>query len=379
MTGRRRGHGEGSVFQRADGRWSAVLDLGWANGKRVRRTVYGRSRAEVVRKLGELQRLLQLGVDMTAKPTTVAQWLNDWLTAIKSTDGTRPSTLDRYRQVVERHLVPGLGRLRLDKLSARDVHAFLVDVRTRRSAGTVAKIHAVLRVALSDAMRFDLVGRNVAKSVKVPSAEATERRVPTLNEIHRFLDAGHDDRMVDLFVLALALGLRRGELLGLRWSDISMEDRTVVVRRTVQRSAGQLRVTEPKTRRSARRLRLPKVALDALNRQRTRQAEERSAAGADWRDQDWVFASTIGTPMEPRNVSHHFEAIRQAAGMDWLRLHDLRHGCGSYLIAEGVDPRTVMEILGHSTFRLTMDTYAHVLDGQLSQAADAMDRALARP
>jgi len=92
-----------------------------------------------------------------------------------------------------------------------------------------------------------------------------------------------------------------------------------------------------------------------------------------------MFASTIGTPMEPRNVSHHFETIRRAAGMDWLHLHDLRHACGSYLIAEGVDPRTVMEVLGHSTFRLTMDTYAHVLDGQLSQAADAMDRAMTQP
>lgn len=216
----------------------------------------------------------------------------------------------------------------------------------------------------------------VAKAVKVAGSAAEERRVPTVEEIQKFLSAASDDRLGELFVLAVTLGLRRGELLGLQWPDLSRADRTLFVQRTVQRSGGELRITEPKTRRSRRQLRLPRLAVEALERQHVRQDKERTAAGCAWQEQDWIFSSTIGTAMEPRNVSHRFELIRAKVGMEWLHLHDLRHACGSYLLAEGVDPRTVMEVLGHSAFRLTMDTYAHVLNKQLDQAADAMDRAL---
>lgn len=376
MTGRRRANGEGSVSKRQDGRWMGMLDLGWIDGKRVRRTVYGRTRAEVLDKLRQLRRSQEAGVDLAAPPRTLGRWLSEWLTEVKATDGTRPSTLDRYRQVVDVHLVPGLGALRIDKVSARDVHRFLVGLRETRSAGTVAKVHAVLRAALSDAVRFDLVARNVAKSVKVPATAAAERRVPTPEQITALFTAAQGDRYAEVLVLAVSLGLRRGELLGLRWSDVDLDNRFLVVRTTIQRSGGELRVTEPKTRRSARRIQLPIVAVRALERQRIRQARERLAAGPAWHDDGWVFASTIGTPVEPRNLNRRFTELRTEAGLDWLHLHDLRHACGTYLIAHGVDLRTVMEILGHSTIRLTMDTYAHVLDRQLSDAADAMDRAL---
>lgn len=147
----RRGHGEGSIFRRGDGLWVAMLDVGWVNGKRLRRAVYGKTRAEAVAKLTELQRTRRAGVDLTAKPRTVEEWLIEWLRDIKSTDGTRPSTLDRYHQVIRRHLIPGLGRSRLEKLSARGVQQFLTARQADLSAGSIAKIHAVLRSALSDA------------------------------------------------------------------------------------------------------------------------------------------------------------------------------------------------------------------------------------
>src|SRR5918998_2853631 len=208
MSGRgRRGHGEGSIFRRADGLWVGMLDLGWVNGQRLRRARYGKTRAEVVTKLTELQRTRRAGVDLTAKPRTVEEWLIEWLRDIKSTDGTRPSTLDRYHQVVRRHLIPGLGTCRLEKLSARGVRQFLTARQANLSAGSIAKIHAVLRSALSDAVRFDLIERNVAKAVKVAGAAAQERRVPTVDEIQKFLSAAADDRLGELFVLAVTLGL----------------------------------------------------------------------------------------------------------------------------------------------------------------------------
>lgn len=353
-----------------------MLDLGWVNGKRVRPTVYGKTRAEVVDKLAKLRKQQQAGVDLTAPPRTVGEWLVEWLRDFKSKDGTRPATLDRYRSAANHNLVPGLGRIALRKLTARDVQRYLTELSVERSPGTVAKVHAVLRSALSDAVRFDLVERNVAKLVRIPNGQAAERRVPTPKEIRQLLDAATGDRLAEAFVIAVSLGLRRGELLGLKWTDVDLHARVLHVVRAVQRSGGKLRVVEPKTRRSRRRLPLPLAAIQACERQRVMQARERLASGSAWRDEDWVFPSTIGTVLEPRNFSRTFDKLRDQAGLPWLHLHDLRHACGTYLIAQGVGLRTVMEILGHSTYRLTMDTYGHVLPLQMFEAADAMDRAL---
>lgn len=245
------------------------------------------------------------------------------------------------------------------------------------SAGSIAKIHVVLHSALSHAVRFDLIAHNVAKAVKVADSAVEERRVPP-SKRYRSSSA------------------RRGTTAWASrpsWSSPWPAPRrtpraavarpvahrtTLFVRRTVQRSSGKLRVAEPKARGSWRQLELPRLTVEALERQHVRQDKKRTAAGCTRQVQGWIFASTIGTAMEPRNVSHRFELIRAKVGMQSQHLHDLHHHCGSYLLAQGVDPRTVMEVLGHSAFRLTIDTCAHVLNKQLDQAAsaDAMDRAL---
>ena len=240
----------------------------------------------------------------------------------------------------------------------------------------MVKIHGVLRSALSDAQRLDLVPRNVAKAAKPPSLQASKRRALTFPEAQRLLAAASGDRLEALFVIALTMGLRRGELLGLRWSDLDPADHVLRIERAIQRAMGQLRFVEPKTPRSRRVLPVPQVAMAAFNAHRARQARERVAAGDSWHDEDLIFSSSIGTPMEPRNVNRRFDELRAKAGLDWLRLHDLRHACATYLLANGVEPRTVMEILGHSTIRLTMDLYGHVLPDRLRAAASAMDRAM---
>ncbi len=178
-------------------------------------------------------------------------------------------------------------------------------------------------------------------------------------------------------MIALTMGLRRGEILGLRWSDVDSAAGVLWVRQAVQRVNGGLQLVEPKTHRSRRALPIPSLALTALDRQRARQAVERLAAGPAWQDNGLVFASVIGTLLEPRNVNRHFERLRDEAGLSWVRLHDLRHACATFLLAQGVEPRTVMEILGHSTIRLTMDSYSHVLPDRLQAAAEAMNQTLA--
>ena len=366
------------MYRRAsDGKWVGTLDLGWVGGKRRRRSVYGRTRAEALRKLNELRRSQEHGLDLLQRPRTVGQWLDEWLRDVKAHDGVRGTSITRYRSVVEAHLKPQLGRIRLDKLAPRDVQMFLAGLEGKVAPQTVVKIHAVLRVALSDAERFELVSRNVAKTVKPPRVPRAERRYLTLEEARHFLRVVRGDRLEAVFVLGLAMGLRRGETLGLSWKDISFDDRMLTINRALQRFGGQLHLVEPKTRLSRRPLPIPSVALRALERQREVQERERVKAGPLWDNRHGlVFTSSIGTPMEPRNVEHSFHEIRKEAGLEWLRMHDLRHGCATFLLGSDVEPRTVMEILGHSTFRLTMDLYGHALSDRLRAAMDVMDRSL---
>jgi integrase len=372
----RRAHGEGSVYEQRPGVWAAVVDLGWADGKRKRKYVYAKTEADAIAKRDELRRQLQLGVDLAAPPRTLAAWLAEWLTEIKAHDGTRPSTLTRYRYAVETHLVPGIGRIKLAKLTPRDVQRFLTSLRGRMAPASAIKIHSVLRVALGDAERLDLIPRNVAKAAKPPGLGRTERRALSPDEAKALLTAIAGDRLEPLFIVALTTGLRRAELLGLRWSDVDLEGRALFVRQTLLRTDRGLAFAPPKTHRSARPVPVSAITVRAFRQQRTRQAKERLAAGEVWQDFGLVFASMIGTPLEPRNVNRRFEGPRKVAGLDWLRLHDLRHAFATFLLDQGEELRTVMELLGHSTIRLTADTYGHVLPARARNAAEAMDRLL---
>jgi integrase len=367
---RRRAHGEGAVWQRSDGRWVGQLDLGWVEGKRRRRAVVGRTKAEASDKLRTLKNERDRGVNLTARRLTVSEWLDEWLTRVKPAAGLRATTMERYRQVVERHLRPALGKVRLDRLSPMQVQAFLDGVEA--APGTVVKIHGVLRSALSDAERLDLVGRNVAKAARVSGQGHRQRRVLTPAEARGLLRSMAGERLEPLFTVALVLGLRRGELVGLRWADVDLDERTLYVRQSIVRVGAELRVQAPKTYRSVRPLRLPGAAVEALQRQRAAQAAERLRAGPDWQDLGLVFTSSVGTPLDPRNVTREFARLRSRAGLGWVRLHDLRHACATFLLAEGIEPRTVMDVLGHSTTRL-LDVYGHALPERLDAAADVMD------
>jgi integrase len=373
---RRRGAGEGTVYRRKDGKWVAELDLGWIDGKRRRRQAYARTQREALAKLTELRRAADRGQNLAAAPQTVAEWLAHWLTEVKARDGTRPSTLRRYREVVDGHLVPVLGKVRLDKLAPLDVERLLAARRDSVSPATLVKIHAVLRVALADAERRDRVARNVARSVRAPALAEEERRALTVEEAKKLLAAAVGDRYETVFVLGLTMGLRRGEVLGLRWDDVNLDTRTLRVQRALQRVSGELRLVEPKTRSSRRPLPILLLAVKALEKHRTHQDEERRAAGDGWQPTGLVFTTRVGGPIEPRNLNRRFEELRRRVDLPWLRLHDLRHACATFLLAHGVDPRTVMEILGHTTIRQTMDRYGHALPERMRAAADAMDVAL---
>lgn len=361
----------GSVQPASEGDAPGGRCARWAPGRRRR----ARTQRDALGKLTELRRAAERGQNLAAKPQTLAEWLTHWLSEIKAHDGTRPSTLRRYGEIVRNHLAPVLGKVRLDKLAPLDVERLLAARRDTVSPARLVKIHAVLRAALADAERRDLVPRNVARAVRAPALAEEERRALTVEEGRRLLVVVEGDRFEAVVVLGLLLGLRRGEILGLRWADVDLDGRTVRVRRALQRIDGALRLVETKTKSSRRPVPMPALAVRALTRRKAAQAAEQLAAGRHWQSTGLVFTTSISTPVEPRNVSRWFDQLRTREDLTWLRLHDLRHGCATFLLAHGVDPRTVMEILGHTTIRQTMDRYAHALPERLRAAADAMDEA----
>lgn len=276
-----------------------------------------------------------------------------------------------------------MGSARLRTPTPRSASSWMrLRVSRKQAAGlsvaTVKQIHAILRSALSHAAREDLVVRNVAKLVQV-ATPSTEPPVPfSAEEAQTLLEAARGDRLHALWVVALTLGLRRGEVLGLRWCDIDLDRGTLDVRQTLQRAGGSLQVVPPKTRRSRRTVPLPRITAGALAAHRTRMDLEAHAAGRSLGSSDFVFATTRGTPLEPRNVNRSFAGLLTAAGLRHVRLHDLRHTCATLLLDQGASPRVVMETLGHSTISVTMNVYAHVMPKAMRDAASSMDAVLSR-
>lgn len=372
--GKRRGHGEGAIYQReSDGLWCTSVDLGVINGKRKRKVIYGKTRKEVAEKLKALHRDQLLGVKLSAEQLSTGVFLDRWLEQVVSVRN-RPRTHISYSDTVRLYIKPHLATIPLLKLTPEHVQAMLNALSAQGLAPrTVAYTRAVLRKALNQAMRWGHVHRNVATLVDVPAARRHTIAPLTLEQARALLKAVQGHRLEALYRLTLSLGLRRGEALGLRWQDVDLEGKTLRIVMALQRIKGKLVLDAPKTRSSARQLPLPDVLVITMRAHHAAQEEERAAAGEEWQEQGLVFPTGTGTPTEPRNLVRHFkDALRAAELPDTTRFHDLRHSCATFLIAQGVHPRVVMEILGHSQIGITMDTYAHVLPESQRQAVDGI-------
>ena len=374
---RGRGQGEGSIFKRRDGRWCAALNLGWKNGKRHRKWFYGETRDDVQRQLTAALRNHQLGFNVAPGRHTVAQFLERWLTDCVA-PSTRPRTLDSYSDSVRLHLRPTIGNIPLANLAPQHVQAMINEkLAAGFSPRSVQYMHSVLSRALNRAVKWDLVPRNVCTLVAPPRVPRHHVEPLSPEDAHRLLDAVKDDQNEALYSVAMALGLRKGEALGLRWLDIDLDAGTVSVRHQLQTRRGKT-LTEPKSERSRRTLPLPQFAVKALRAHRARQLQARLLAGSRWKETGHVFTTSIGTPMDASRVSKLFRKALKKATLPHKRFHDLRHTAASLLLAQGVHPRVVMETLGHSQISVTMNTYSHVMPTLLRDAADKMDALLAR-
>ncbi len=278
---------------------------------------------------------------------------------------------------VRLHLAPILGTKSLEKLAPADVRRLIAVVTKQVSVATARESHLVLRSALSAAMRDELVARNVAKLVQAPRVQYRETKPWTLDETLIFLEGARRDPLYAGFAVAIALGLRRGEIAGLHWGDIDLDNRTLTVRHQLQRRDGELYGDSPKSRR-LRVIPLPAMCVPPLRWQRMRRAEQHRTAGDKWEVSGYVFTTRTGRPVEPRNLLRSFERITADDSLPKIRLHDTRHGCATLLSAAGVAPRDLMAILGHSQIAMTMEIYAHVVQEHQREAMNHMDRLLKR-
>jgi integrase len=367
---RKRGNSEGSIYRLPDGRWRGSVFLGYRGGRPHRKYVTRRTRAEAaaeVRRLLELQRQGQL---VTTGGITVGEWFATYLDQV-ARPALRPRTLDRYRSDVEHHIVPAIGRHRLDKLHpAHLVALYNAKAAEGLSGASLRHLHAVIRRGLNVAVKWQLITVNPATLVDSPKPRQHEVIPLSATEARRLVEAARGDRMEARWLVALALGLRQGEALGLCWDDIDLDKGLLHIRRALQRyRGGGLVFTEPKTARSRRAIPLPAPLIAALRQHRERQDKERITAAQLWRGSPCVFTTPAGTPIDPRNDNREFKKLLARAGLPLVRLHDLRHTAASLLLAQNVPARVVMEILGHSQIALTMNTYSHVAPEVSREAA----------
>jgi integrase len=376
----------GSVYRR-DGKWAYQIEAGVhpATGKRRRPSKSGfLTKRAATQAMRGAMRALELGVTAPGELPTVASYLDEWLAGRRA--ALRQSTWDSYRDVLEGRVVPRLGALRLDKLTAKHVAELAVDLDqhggrdARRGPGLSARsvryTLTVLTRALDDAVQRGLIPRNPAEHVDRPRVADKEMQWWSVGEARAFLNYTADDRLSALWTLLLTTGLRRGEALGLKWDDIDFDASRLAVRRTLVTVGYEIRWSEPKTQSSRRVVALDSGTVAALRTHRARQLEERLAVGSGYLDQGLVFCDVAGEPLHPDGVTQRFDRLVRNAGLRRIRLHDLRHTAATLMLEKGVPLKAVAERLGHSSIRTTSDLYQHVSETMQEDAAAKLGEAL---
>ncbi|MCW2586544.1 MAG: Integrase [Frankiales bacterium] len=377
---KRSSNGESTIYEDKNGRWHGEVWMGLKEGGAPdRRHVSGKTRAVVAAKVRELQNKRDAGqTAQSGRVPTVGEWLDYWLTHIAARR-LRPRTLESYQTTVRLHIRPGIGHYRLDRLQPEHLEKFYVAIENKGlSASTALRAHRIVSRALKVAMQRGRVSRNVATLVDAPAAKRPVTPLPLdVEECRRVLAAARESRNAARWTVALALGLRQSEALGLMWTDIDFTRGTLAVRRGLHRVTGQgLTYEEPKTERSRRVIVVPKKLLAELRAHKKAQDREREESADYWTEHGLVFPNELGGPMDDRNDYRAWVRLLRTAKVRRIRLHDGRHTAATLLLAEGIHPRVVMELLGHSTMRTTTDTYSHVMPALAQQAADTLDAAL---
>jgi integrase len=364
----KRANGQGAVYLRGDGRWEGQLRLP-AGG---RKSVYARTRRDLLRKLREANWMLAQGLPVSSRNQALSTFLASWLEVVRHR--IRPSTYDTYELNIRR-ISAQLGAVPLVRLSPPGIQ----DAYGRLSAQglsdySVLQVHRTLHRALDRAFRWGLIPRNPASIVLPPRPRRREMTALTSTQLLILFGSTRGERFHPLWVLLGTAGLRLGEALGLEWVDVNLEARRISVRQAVQRRRGVgLVLLAPKTPRSRRSVQLTELAVEALQKHRRQQAKLRSTKSSQAPSPRFVFTSRVGGPMDGSRARTALLEALLRAGLPRVRVHDLRHTTASVLLEIGVHPKVVQDLLGHSTIAVTMDTYSHVAPGLHLEAIQKLD------
>jgi integrase len=337
------------------------------NGKRHH--VYGKTEKEVDREIRKLVAKAERGEVPASGQWTVGKYLEHWLENVIGPN-RRATTYRDYRNTIYKHAIPEFGRVRLTKLEPHHLEKLYAGMRTKGlAAKTIKNAHGTVHTALQHALRQGVVVRNVAEAVDPPKAGRTEIHVFTPEQARSLRDVIAGSRWEAIIALAMASGMRQGELLGLRWRDVDLDARRVHVSRQLDRDKN---LTETKTAKGRRVIDLPAFVVESLRSHRARQLEHKLLAGPDWEERDLVFTTYAGRPLMARNVIREYAKVLVRAGLPHVEFHGLRHTAATLMLVQGVPAKVVQEMLGHSQISVTLDTYSHVMPGMGRDAASRM-------
>ncbi len=371
---KKRGAGEGSIFQRDDGRWSATITVGYnGDGKRLRKTIYAPTKKAVTEKLTRLQNDKLDGLTILREKMTLAALFERWLTSW--VDDLAPGSIRNYKTIAAKHINPTLGGMPIDKIQPVHVRG-LLDQLAKNGIGARTRQYAyvTIRRALQLALKLEMIQRNPCEAVDTPKAVSREVDPITVEQADELLHHVRGTRWEALFTLALSTGLRQGELFALAWADIDLDRGVLNVQHSLECNGASLRIKAPKSASGRRVVRLDAADVEVLREHRKRLADEGLAFG------EWVFPNTEGGLTCKNNFQRRvWQPIRKALGMESVRFHDLRHSNASFLLRAGTHPKIVQARLGHATIKLTMDRYSHLLPDAQDEASGAFHRARQKP
>jgi integrase len=370
----------GGITKRSKNSYSIAISLGKDNVtgkyKYLWESIKG-SRKDAEKRRAELLHQLDNGTFIRPSKTTLAEYLEGWLSEYAK-NNLSPRGFERYAGIIRQHLIPEMGNITLTQLRSEHIQRHYNTIRNHGlSAGTVRYHHAVIHKALQTAIKRGLLNRNVADGVDVPRNGHTEMQTWDEYEVNRFLDAAKDSLYYALFHTALYTGMRRSELLALRWLDLDFIFGQVSVSRSLHHlKDGSYVFTQPKSDKSKRTIALSSFAIVALRDHREKQEAIRAAIGKPLTDDDLVFSTPEGMPLRPNTITRAWVMLAAKAGVKSIRLHDARHTHASLMLKQGIHPKIVQERLGHATIQMTLDTYSHVTPGLQQAAAESFDRLL---
>ena len=380
---KKRANGEGNIRKRKDGRWEGRYTAGYdpESGKRIIKNVLGKTQAEVKEKLAQAQQE-SAGLDMARNEDyTVASWLRSWY-ELYAKPNVRPATADRYQLIIETYTIPRIGKIKLKKLTSRDLQKLYKDLmehgRVKKRSGkgnpglsstTVRSVHLTLHCAFERAVKERLIPRNPTDDCIAPKVQKVEMKTLLPEHLKSYLDAASTRDVLPMFYLELVSGLRKGELVALLWSDLDAEHKTISVsKQYVRNPSGEVMLSRPKTETSVRQVSIPQDAVDLLIQEHSKHP-----------DNQYMFPSPVtGEMYHPDSVVKLHEKILKDANLEHIRFHDLRHTFATLALQNGVDVKTVSSMLGHYDAGFTLRTYTHATRQQQNRAAETMGNFMAQ-